>query len=46
MAGLVERVLSIDEVAAWKPVPAPYRLAVDRAGRPPGSRWWPCRVTR
>lgn len=34
VADMVERVLSIDEVSAWKPVPAPYRLAVAMAGLP------------
>lgn len=34
VADLIEQVLSIDEVAAWKPASAPYRLAVERAGRP------------
>ncbi len=34
VADLVERVLSIDEVAAWKPSPAPYAFAVREAGVP------------
>ncbi len=34
VADLVERVLSIDEVGAWKPSPAPYALAVTAAGVP------------
>jgi len=34
VAELVERVLSIDDVAAWKPTPAPYELAVREAGVP------------
>ncbi len=34
VAGLVEQVLSIDEVGAWKPSPAPYALAVTAAGVP------------
>ncbi len=32
VADLVERVLSIDDVQAWKPVPAPYEYAVRAAG--------------
>ncbi|MDZ7931864.1 MAG: haloacid dehalogenase type II [Rhodococcus sp. (in: high G+C Gram-positive bacteria)] len=31
----VEQVLSIDEVRAWKPAPAPYELATSRAHVPP-----------
>ena len=34
VADLVERVLSIDEVGAWKPSPAPYALAITAAGVP------------
>jgi len=34
VADLVERGLSIDEVGAWKPAPAPYALAVTAAGVP------------
>ncbi len=34
VADLVEAVLSIDEVQAWKPSPAPYELAVRTAGVP------------
>lgn len=33
----VEQILSIDDVRAWKPSPAPYRLAVERAGVPASS---------
>lgn len=32
---MVDAVLSIDEVQAWKPSPAPYELAVRTAGVPP-----------
>lgn len=35
-AGLVERVVSIDEVRAWKPAPAPYRHAAEVLGVVPG----------
>jgi len=34
VADLVEQVLSIDQVQAWKPAPAPYEFAVARAGIP------------
>lgn len=34
VSDMVEQVLSIDEVSAWKPVSAPYQLAVTRAGLP------------
>lgn len=34
VSDLFERVLSIDEVRAWKPVRAPYELAVHAAGVP------------
>jgi 2-haloacid dehalogenase len=34
IADLVEQVLSVDEVRAWKPARAPYDLAVRRAGVP------------
>jgi 2-haloacid dehalogenase len=34
IAESVEHVLSIDEVRMWKPAPAAYRLAVERAGAP------------
>jgi 2-haloacid dehalogenase len=34
IADLVEQVLSVDEVRAWKPARAPYDLAVQRAGVP------------
>jgi 2-haloacid dehalogenase len=30
----VEQVLSIDKVRTWKPAPAPYQLAIERAGVP------------
>jgi 2-haloacid dehalogenase len=35
LADRVERVLSIDQVRAWKPAPQVYRLACDAAGLPP-----------
>lgn len=34
LADSFERILSVDEVRAWKPVRAPYELAVRRAGVP------------
>lgn len=37
VADLVEKVLSIDQVQAWKPAPAPYELAVRQAGVPAGK---------
>jgi 2-haloacid dehalogenase len=35
LAGLVERVFSVDEVGVWKPRPEPYRHAVDELGVAP-----------
>jgi 2-haloacid dehalogenase len=35
--GYVERVVSVDEVRAWKPVPAPYHHAAAMAGVEPGE---------
>ncbi|MEV0946911.1 haloacid dehalogenase type II [Rhodococcus sp. NPDC049939] len=34
LAPKVEEVLSVDAVKVWKPAPAPYKLAVERAGVP------------
>jgi 2-haloacid dehalogenase len=35
LAGLVERVVSVDEIGAWKPQPAPYRHAAATFGVQP-----------
>jgi len=37
IAGLLDAVLSVEEVAVFKPHPRVYQLAVDRLGVPPGA---------
>jgi 2-haloacid dehalogenase len=37
LASLIPEVLSVDEVAIYKPAPAVYRLALDRLGVPAGA---------
>lgn len=37
LAGHVTAVLDVSQAGVWKPAPAPYRLAADRLGAPPGE---------
>jgi 2-haloacid dehalogenase len=37
IGGALDHMLSVEEVGAFKPAPAVYRLAVDRLGVPPGG---------